>query len=135
MVSVSPDAPVPGAYKGRFRSFYRTAVYRNYPEVRMLVTFECSAYANITMTGKVAVALLKKMGFTGNVPGAVRAEDIPGALESLRNALAAADQGPPADQPKEDNEEEVSLGRRAYPLVQLMEAAAREEVPVTWQQV
>ncbi|MFV1973803.1 MAG: DUF1840 domain-containing protein, partial [Thiohalobacterales bacterium] len=50
----------------------------------MLVTFTCSAYADITMFGDVAVQLLKMMGHSGTVPGAFRAEDIPVALEKLQ---------------------------------------------------
>jgi hypothetical protein len=41
----------------------------------MLVTFTTEAYADITMFGDVAVALLKMMGHSGTVPSAIRAED------------------------------------------------------------
>ena len=54
----------------------------------MLVTFSCSAYADITMFGDVAVRLLKLMGHSGTVPGAILAEDVQAALE----CLVAADQ-------------------------------------------
>ena len=55
----------------------------------MLVTFRTSAYANITMFGDVAVRLLKMMGHSGTVPSAIRADDVPAALERLKAALAA----------------------------------------------
>ena len=45
----------------------------------MLVTFKTEAYASITMFGDVAVALIKLMGHSGTVPGAVLAEDVPAA--------------------------------------------------------
>lgn len=43
----------------------------------MLVTFTTSAYADITMFGDVAVHLLKLMGHSATMPGALLAEDIP----------------------------------------------------------
>jgi len=48
----------------------------------MLVTFRTSAYANITMFGDIAVTLLKMMGHSGTVPSAIRADDVPAALEA-----------------------------------------------------
>ncbi len=54
----------------------------------MLVTFQTKAYAPITMFGDVAVTLIKLMGHSGTVPGAILAEDIPAALARLRAAVA-----------------------------------------------
>ena len=36
----------------------------------MVVTFSCSAYADIMMFGDVAVRLLRLMGHSGTLPGA-----------------------------------------------------------------
>ena len=55
----------------------------------MLVTFRTKAYADITMFGDVAVRLLKLMGHSGTVPGAMLAEDIAVALERLKGAVEA----------------------------------------------
>ena len=98
----------------------------------MLVTFQTKAYANITMFGDVAIKLLKLMGHSGTVPSAIEPEDIPAALERLRNGIAAY---VPEDNPQEDEgEAPVSLRNRAFPLIELLEAAAREQVPVIWHQ-
>jgi hypothetical protein len=105
----------------------------------MLVTFETKAHANITMFGEVAVALLKLMGHSGGVPGALLAEDVPSALERLRAAVSENPDTPldpltvKGDQ---DNGEErhVSLGHRALPLIQLLEAAAAAKENVMWYQ-
>jgi len=43
----------------------------------MLVTFITKAYADITMFGDVAVAMLKMMGHSTTVPGAIVAEEVP----------------------------------------------------------
>ena len=104
----------------------------------MLVTFKTDAYSNITMFGDVAVRLLKMMGHSGTVPGAILADDIPDALQRLKAAIAEAG-GQPADaqndetgQEKEEAEIPVSLGQRAFPLIELLEAAAEQGSDVTW---
>jgi hypothetical protein len=55
----------------------------------MLVTFTTKAYADITMFGDVAIAMLKMMGHSGTVPGAIRAEEVPKALSRLTAAIDA----------------------------------------------
>ena len=49
----------------------------------MRVTFTTDAYAGITMFGDVALALLKMMGHSKTVPGAILAADVPMALNRL----------------------------------------------------
>lgn len=105
----------------------------------VLVTFRTKAYANITMFGEVAVRLLRLMGHTGTVPSAIRPEDIPDALRRLKAGIAAAEAAAVPEEPSEarqesgDSEEpRVSLKQRAFPLIQLLEAAERENVPVMW---
>jgi len=53
----------------------------------MLVKFKSDA-GNMTMFGEVAVDLLKLMGQTGALPGALLAKDIPAALERLKRGVA-----------------------------------------------
>lgn len=55
----------------------------------MIVTFRSKAHADIIMFGDIAVNLLKLMGHSGTVPGALLAEDVPAALDRLRKAVAA----------------------------------------------
>ena len=103
----------------------------------MLVTFETQAHANITMFGEVAVTLLKLMGLSGTVPGALLADDVPAALERLRQAVAEQADLPldPAGEPaaKDHGEERhVSLGHRALPLIKLLEDAASAGQNVMW---
>ena len=54
----------------------------------MLVTFCTKAHADILMLGDIAVQLLKRMGHSGTVPGALLADEVPAALDRLRNAVA-----------------------------------------------
>ena len=106
----------------------------------MLVTFSCSAYANITMFGDAAVRLLKLMGHSGTVPGALLAADVQAALVRLEAAVEADKQSPepePEPEPEasaqnEDGEPAVSLSHRALPLLELLTAAAKARCDVMW---
>jgi len=104
----------------------------------MLVTFKTEAYANITMFGEVAVTLLKLMGHSGTVPGALMPEDLPAALARLKAAVAEDPQTPldptnGAGTREEGEERHVSLAHRALPLIQLLEAAASAKAHVLWE--
>jgi hypothetical protein len=105
-------------------------------DAAMLITFKTPVHADITMFGDVAKALIRMMGHSGSVPGALLAEDIPAALERLKAAVEANPEA--ALDPERDNDDEdsraqsVSLKHRALPLIDLLEAAAREEKNVMW---
>ncbi|WP_373508726.1 DUF1840 domain-containing protein [Thiocapsa sp.] len=106
----------------------------------MLVTFRTKAYADITMFGDVAVTLIKLMGHSGTVPGALMPEDIPAALARLKAAVAdhaddPLDPAPTARSPtREDGNDGpyVSLAHRALPLMELLAAAAADGAYVMW---
>lgn len=102
----------------------------------MLVTFRSKAYANVTMFGDVAITLLKMMGHSGTVPSALRARDIPPALHKLEQALAAvpADKAEWRDKEDKDAEPQVGLKRRAYPLIQLLNASQAQGAEVMWEE-
>jgi hypothetical protein len=106
----------------------------------MLVRFDSKA-GRITMFGDVAVHLLKMLGHSGTVPGALLAPDVPAALQRLEKAL----ENPPSLPPRSDDEKKtndtggdegreppVSLTQRAFPLVQLLKEAAARKVDVMW---
>ncbi|NEX21389.1 DUF1840 domain-containing protein [Thiorhodococcus mannitoliphagus] len=103
----------------------------------MLVKFQTKAYAPITMFGDVAVALIKLMGHSGAVPGALLAEDVPAALERLEQAVAehAGEHldPEPGGKGQEDASAHVSLAHRALPLIELLKAAAAEKENVMWE--
>lgn len=98
----------------------------------MLVTFTSRAHADITMFGDVAKRLLEIMGMSGNIPGAIRPEDIPDALARLRKAVADEDAKDDDDEDDDDDQRSVSLSRRAWPLIELLAAAEREDSLVSW---
>jgi Domain of unknown function (DUF1840) len=94
----------------------------------MLVKFD-SKVGGITMFGDIAVTLLKATGNSGTVPGALLAPDIPAALQRLKAAVGEA----PAEGAGGDREEpKVSLRQRAFPLIDLLERAAKAQADVLW---
>jgi len=110
----------------------------------MLVTFKTNAHSDITLFGTPAIALLKLMGQSGNVPGAILAEDVPEALAQLREGLAninaqamteESSQTAEAIAAFDDDEKEPTIGldKRAGPLVSLLEAAVTTKDNVLWE--
>ena len=88
------------------------------------------------MFGDVAVTLLKMMGHSGTVPSALLAADIPSALAHLQQALdAASPQAQRSADAEIDDAEDAPVGLRlrAYPLIQLLSAAATQECDVMWE--
>jgi hypothetical protein len=104
----------------------------------MLVTFRSEAWGSVTLFGDVAAALLKMMGHSGTVPSALLAADVPAALARLRKGVdAARDIVVEAKDERPDDEEAnapppVSLRLRAYPLIELLSAAAAKKCDVMW---
>ncbi|HCE2448748.1 TPA: DUF1840 domain-containing protein [Vibrio parahaemolyticus] len=105
----------------------------------MLITFRCRSYANVTMFGDIALEMIKMMGHSGTVPGSISAQDVPDALSKLTSALSAknaAEENLPTDVDVDEEEEQVepavSLGRRAFPLIELLKSAIKEECEVIW---
>ncbi|QJD28986.1 DUF1840 domain-containing protein [Methylococcus geothermalis] len=106
----------------------------------MLITFE-SKVGRVTLFGDVALRLLKMMGNSGTVPGALLARDIPEALDRLEAALAEAEAARPPAQastsPEDDDEEKedrLSLRVRAFPLIGLFKDALKHDCDVLWEQ-
>ena len=103
----------------------------------MLVTFHSKAWSSITLFGDVAVTLLKMAGHSGTIPSALRPGDIPAALARLNQALAAVpdDKSTPSPRSEADDADEpppVELRLRAYPLIQMLTAAAAQDCDVMW---
>ena len=97
----------------------------------MLVRFDSKA-GTLTTFGDVAVKLLRMMGQSGAIPGAILAGDIPAALQRLRQALGQ--HGGEASGTAQDDEPRVTLSQRAFPLIELLERAAKTDADVIWDQ-
>lgn len=106
----------------------------------MLVTFHTKPATSITMFGDVALELLKMMGHSGTVPGALVAGDVPNALAKLRvktNLVSDTVQPNLSERPGDnavDAPRKVLFQQYAYPLIELLTAAADGECDVTWEE-
>ena len=97
----------------------------------MLVTFTTDAYADTIMFGEIALTMLKMMGHSATVPGAILAADIPVALSRLKAAINAEKSLPPVVANDVD-EPVVSMAHRALPLLNLLAAAEKAGSNVMW---
>lgn len=98
----------------------------------MLVTFKTEAHADIIMFGDVALLLLKMMGHSPTVPGALLADQVPQALARLKEALHSAKAVSTEIKNTEQQEPPVSITRRALPLIELLITAVRQKSDVMW---
>lgn len=101
----------------------------------MLVTFTCKEHENIMMFGDIAVKLIKMMGHSGVVPGAILADEVPHALNLLKGAVEEGkkDTSVVSDESLDDTDDDlVSLAHRAYPLLDLLEDAVNKRCDVMW---
>lgn len=107
----------------------------------MIVRFSTRVGA-FTMHGDAAVALVRAMGHSGTVPGAILSAGLPAALANLRAALAAqVDDPPPAerddwvdeDQDAEKRAPPIPLRTRAVPLLEMIETAIVRDSDLMWE--
>lgn len=95
----------------------------------MLVKFK-SETGVVDYLESIAVALLKGMGNSGKVPGAMKSESVAEALSTLR-AITSREEDVNSS---EDNDEDyVSLHNRALPLIDLMQRAVENGEYVMWE--
>lgn len=78
-----------------------------------------------------AVSLLKLMGQSGHIPGAIKQEDVAVRLQQLLQALAAVQPDPA--QEADDGEAPISVHTRARPLIELLERATENREYVMWE--
>lgn len=98
----------------------------------MLVTFSSRAGSDVMMFGEVAHKLMEIMGKTVADKGVITVEQLPGAIEKLRAAMAAAKPAADAAANDDDSLPPVSLGQRIAPLLELLERAKEAGKDVHW---
>lgn len=106
----------------------------------MIVKFS-TRHGDVFMHGEAALALLRGMGHSGSVPGAILTADLPDALVRLERTLEASGDtvpvppAPPAPGERADAPERdppVTLRTRAVPLVDLLRNAISRGSDLMW---
>jgi hypothetical protein len=126
----------------RFRSRYDRTIPDEQASLHMIVKFSTNI-GQLTMHGDAAVALLKGMGHSGTVPGAILAADLPEALAQLQRMLetdgdsTGAPPLPPAQSKEEEQERErepvITLKTRAVPLLDMIRTAIARNSDLMWE--
>jgi hypothetical protein len=98
----------------------------------VLIEIQGEHTGSITMFGDAAKQLLKMMGQSGQPKGAIRAEDVAGALHQLQASLNQLEEPPVADENEDDNDQ-VSLKTRAIPLIDLLQTNVEKGGYVMWE--
>jgi len=99
----------------------------------MMIRFSSEAGRNVTLQDRYAMPFIHLMGHSGRVPGALGAADVGAALQALKQGLSDGRMpGDEAAEDADDDERPVPASTRAYPLIQLLEAAERAETGVLW---
>lgn len=113
----------------------------------MLITFKSKASADVIMFGEQGRKLIEILGkdAASAAKGIVTVEQLPAAIARLRAAIAedkaqqqvARDTEASIDADDEAPEQRgmaapVGLAQRAWPMLEMLETAQRENVPVVW---
>lgn len=104
----------------------------------MTFKFKSQATSDLLMLSAHAQALLTHIGKSADAQGILTPEDMPAALAALKALPGEDPHSEPAalhDDPDEgakQDEGAVDLRRRAWPLVQMIEAALAAQQPIVW---
>ena len=103
----------------------------------MSVTFKSKVTGDLLMLSAHAELLLERLGKTARKPGILTPEQMNAALGALREL---PDGEPHDDQHTEDddvaaarqNGNDVSLRKRAWPLIKMIEKSQQANEPIVW---
>jgi hypothetical protein len=107
-----------------------------------LVVFRSKAAGEIFMFAETARRIFEILGRPEAERGVITAEQVPDALQRLEAAVeqekaqlkAAAEQAERADKQGDESAQPraITLGQRAYPLIEMLRAARKTNVDVSW---
>ena len=108
-----------------------------------LVVFRSKAAGEIYMFAETARRLLQIVGKTESERGVIRAEEVGDALNRLTAAVEQEKVELRDDRARRELDERtgdahservlpITLGQRAFPLIEMLRAAQRKQVDVTW---
>lgn len=99
--------------------------------------FRSSADADLLMTDLVGEKILRAIGREPQAAGIIEAAALPAAIAALERAVAASQStGRDSRHGDDDAEKEgtvpVSLGQRAWPMLEMMRRALAEKADIVW---
>lgn len=99
-----------------------------------MIRFSNKSSADVWMLDEHGRRLLDIIGEDARAAsGIIRCDEIPAALERLRNAIACEVPSPSGEEDDEDAEVvQVDLRRRAYPLMEMLSLALKKRQDVLW---
>jgi uncharacterized protein DUF1840 len=107
-----------------------------------LVVFRSKAAGEIFMFAETARRIFQIIGRAEAPRGVITADQVPDALQRLADAVeqeraqikAAQEEAEAADKQGDGTvrEQPVTLGQRAFPLIEMLRAAQKKNVDVTW---
>ena len=107
-----------------------------------LVVFRSKAAGEIFMFAETARRIFEIIGRSDAPRGVITAEQVPEALQRLVSAVdeekaqlkAAQDEAERSDKEGDGTVQQrpITLGQRAFPLIEMLRAAQKKSVDVTW---
>ncbi|HEX4583826.1 MAG TPA: DUF1840 domain-containing protein [Burkholderiaceae bacterium] len=108
-----------------------------------LVVFRSKAAAEIFMFAETARRLLQIIGKADAERGVIRADEVPDALNRLTDAVEQEKTELRRQREERESDERtgdahgerlmpITLAQRAFPLIEMLRAAQRRQVDVTW---
>jgi hypothetical protein len=108
-----------------------------------LVVFRSKAAGEIFMFAETARRIFEIIGRSDSARGVITAEQVPEALQRLVTAVeqekadikaahATAEQAERRGADEPAAAAPITLGQRAFPLIEMLRAAAKKKVDVTW---
>jgi Domain of unknown function (DUF1840) len=108
-----------------------------------LVVFRSKAAGEIFMFAETTRRILEIIGRSDTPRGVITAEQVPDALDRLvaaveqekahaKEAAAAAEQDDRRGNEAPASAAPITLGQRAFPLIEMLRAAQKRKVDVTW---
>ena len=94
-----------------------------------MIIFKTKHHADVTMFDKHALNLIRLMGHSETVPGALNADEVETAFKTLKQALSTSS----AQSGDSWEEDSVSLSHRGRPLLDLLQNAIQENEHVIWE--
>ncbi len=106
----------------------------------MLYEFKSRATGSVFMMQSVAEHILHIIGKSPGKTGIITVDQVPGAVAALRKAIEESESRQEDTRETDDRGESedgetgsaVSLAQRAYPFIELIEAARQAGKDVTW---